>query len=183
MLHRQVFSHLCAVMEVLWYHGDNRKKWICLITASNCLFLHTLCVSWNSFSFTCHVVTGLITFGVVVNSGQTVGTEDMGSSCRSVINCVGPWVRCLTLLDPSFLIYKNGGDNGYIPHDSGEKIKWKNGCENVLWTALYPVGENLVSYEILWIEFYVLFLMCEEMHQGIRTSGGQKVWPPTDRCF
>lgn len=41
-------------------------------------------------------------------------TEDMGSRGRSVINCVGPWVRCITLLDPNFFIYKNGGGNGCV---------------------------------------------------------------------
>lgn len=80
-------------------------------------------MNWNSFSFICHLVADLITLGILVNSRQTVGTGDMGSSCGSVINCVGPWVRCITLLDPIFFTYKNVGDNGYIPHDSGEKIE------------------------------------------------------------
>lgn len=80
MIHRRVLNHLCDVMNVLCYHGENWKRVIFLTTASNCLFLYTFCVSWNSFSFTCHVVTALITFGVLVNSRYTVGTEDTGLS-------------------------------------------------------------------------------------------------------
>lgn len=93
-----------------------------LIIVSNCLFFKDFLCELEQL-LTCHLVTGLTTLGVLVNSRQTVGTEDMGSSCSSIINCVGSWVSCITLLDPGFLIYKDGGDKGYISLDSGEKIE------------------------------------------------------------